>query len=316
MRSSTWFGVTVILAGALAQACGSGSNGTTVIVVPNTSPTSSATGDADGGAPPSGTDSGTGGTTGTGGGATGLPCDVATVLGACIGCHSDPPIAGSLAGLVTIADLKATSKLDATKNEAQESVALMQAGAATPMPPGGPMPAAADVTTLQNWITAGYPMGSCGGGAEGGAPLASSVFNGAPPYMLGKTSNGQHHAGEDCISCHLAQGGEAPTFTFAGTVFDSTGTGLGNVEVRLVDANGQVISVYSDPGGGGGGGGGGSSTGNFSTSKSWVAPARIGIRNATTSADMLVPLQQSQGGCNACHCTGGSTCTTTKVTLP
>jgi hypothetical protein len=318
MRSSFWFGLTVVVAGALAEACGSGSEGTRVIVLPNMSPTSSATENVDGGAPPVGTDSGTTVPTGDGGGgATGLPCNVSTVLGACIACHSDPPIAGSLAGLVTIADLKATSHLDATKTEAEESVALMTAGASTPMPPGGPVPAAADVSTLQSWITAGYPMGaSCGGGTDGGAPPppANSVFNGAPPFMLGQTSDGKHNAGQDCVGCHAMSGGEAPPFTFAGTVYDSTGAGLGDVEVRLIDANGQVISLYSSPGGGGGGGG--SSTGNFGTTKSWVAPARVGIRNATTSADMLVPLQSGQGGCNACHCSGGSSCTTTKVTLP
>ncbi len=321
MRSLAWFGLMVVLVGALSQACGSGGEGTTVIVVPNMMPTSSATGGGDGGAPPpSGTDSGT--TTGPtgdgGGGATGVPCNVSTVLSACIACHSDPPIAGSLAGLVTIADLKGTSHLDATKTEAEESVALMMAGASTPMPPGGPVPAAADVSTLQSWITAGYPMGaSCGGtGSDGGPPPnGMSVFNGAPAYALGTTFRGNHNAGQDCVACHASQSGDdAPKYTFAGTVYDSTGAGLGDVEVRLVDANGQVISVYSDPGGGGGGGGGGS-TGNFGTTKSWVAPARVGIRNATSSVDMLVPLQTGQGGCNACHCSGGSSCTTTKVTL-
>jgi len=62
-------------------------------------------------------------TTSTGGGSAGVPgvpCDVSTMLAAsCTGCHGDPPLASALAGLVTLADLKATSKLDPTKNEAE-----------------------------------------------------------------------------------------------------------------------------------------------------------------------------------------------------
>jgi hypothetical protein len=254
---------------------------------------------------------------GDAGGAVGVPCNIATIFASsCTGCHSDPPIAGSLAGLVTYTDLMATSHLNAANNEAQESLALMQAGAATPMPPGGPMPSAADVSALQAWVSAGYPMGASCGGGDGGTdgatmPPPFSVFTGEAPYALGQTSNGNHNAGQDCVGCHDSQGGDdAPKFTFAGTVVDANGNGVGGAEVRLIDANGLAISVYTDNSGQS------NRTGNFGSTKAWVAPAHVGVRNASSSQDMLVTITQTQGGCNACHCSGGGSCVTPEVHLP
>ncbi len=66
-----------------------------------------------------------------------LPAPVAALLSTkCTVCHGDPPLPTALAGLVTVADLLAPSKLDPTMNEAQESVALMQVTmGVTAMPP-------------------------------------------------------------------------------------------------------------------------------------------------------------------------------------
>jgi hypothetical protein len=234
----------------------------------------------------------------------------------CGGCHSDPPITGALAGLVTYADLMAPSHEMPSQNEAQLSLARMQ-NAASPMPPGS-LPPASDVTILQNWISAGYPKGSCGsasadgGGATGadGAVLvsSSSVFSKAAPFSPGSPVNGQHNAGRDCMSsCHNHG------FTFAGTLFDSTGAGVGGAEVRLVDANGTVISVYTATG---------SSQGNFYSTKAFVGPAHIGARNASSAQDMFTAIQTTSqapastgGACNACHCTGTG-CTIAPIHLP
>jgi hypothetical protein len=228
----------------------------------------------------------------------------------CNGCHSDPPIPGALAGLVTVADLKAASHEMPTQNEAQLSLSRMQ-NAASPMPPGGVTPAA-DVTILQNWITAGYPS-TCAGSADGGAPppapvSPSSVFAKAPAYAMGSPVGGKHNTGRDCMSsCHNHG------FTFAGTLFDATGAAVGGAEVRLVDANGTAISVYTAVG---------SSQGNFYSTKAFVGPAHIGVRNATNTQDMLTAIQTTAqtpaptgGACNACHCTGTG-CTVAPIHLP
>jgi hypothetical protein len=277
----------------------------------------------------------------TGGGvpaATGVPCDVATVFAnSCTGCHSDPPVTGALAGLVTYADLMATSHEDPTKNEAQLSLSRMQ-NMSSPMPPGG-LPPAAEVTTLQNWISGGYPMGSCassgpdggsahgpdGGGhgpdsggatgpdsggatgPEGGA--STGVFANAPPYAA-STGQSTHNAGQDCMGCHNG-GGNAPTFKFGGTLYDGSGKAVSGAEVRFVEANGTATSVYTGP------------SGTFYKGGSGFAgPAHVGVRNATSTQEMLTGLQSTSqppastgGACDACHCTGTG-CTMPGIHLP
>ncbi|HEX8790231.1 MAG TPA: carboxypeptidase-like regulatory domain-containing protein [Polyangiaceae bacterium] len=260
--------------------------------------------------------SSSGGTTADGGtgAASGVPCDVATMLAAnCTGCHSDPPAPGALAGLVTYADLKATAQEDPTKNEAQLSLSRMQSSS-SPMPPSGPLPAS-DVTTLQNWINAGYPMGSCASGSSSGGSSSGAsgdggsamppvnVFNNAPPFVS-QAGRSTHNAGKDCLQCHANGGGDAPQFSFGGTLYDGNGNPVVGAEVRLVDANGNATSVHT------------SSTGTFySEGSGFAAPAYVGARDATNMADMLVALQSSGGGCSSCHCTGTG-CSTTPMHLP
>jgi hypothetical protein len=234
---------------------------------------------------------------------------VATYLAAkCTSCHGDPPIPSALAGLVTVADLKATSKEDPTKNEAELSVARMK-NAASPMPPGA-LPSASDVAILEDWINAGYPTGSCGGpgAGDGGAappppPPPSSVFDGAPAFAA-RTGPSAHNAGKDCMSCHRTGGGDAPRFSFGGTLYDGSGKAVAGAEVRVVDTSGKGTSVYT------------SNTGTFYSGAAFAAPAHVGVRTAKASADMLSALQATNGGaCSSCHCTGGS-CTVTPIHLP
>ena len=100
-------------------------------------------------------------------------------------------------------------------------------------------------------------------------------------------------------------------FTFAGTVYDGSGNVVAGAEVRLVDANGNATSVYTD------------SAGNFHKGGAgFTAPAHVGVRNASATQNMFEALQSSQqgpaingGACNACHCTGG-TCTIAPIHLP
>jgi hypothetical protein len=263
-----------------------------------------------------------------------LPANITSVFASCIGCHSDPPVGGSLAGLVTYADLKATAHEDPTKNEAQLSLSRMQ-NAASPMPPGGPLPPAADDTTLQNWINSNYPTVACAGGGDGGGGGGSTsggggggtnVFANAPAYVepiwLTPGWDGgiprSHNAGQDCVGCHTSlqnvDGQEPPPmFDFAGTVYDGNGHAVVGAEVRLLDANGSATSVYTDTAGNFHGGGGRSR---------FAAPAHVGVRNASAAQNMVEALLATQqgpaingGACNACHCTGAG-CTIAPIHLP
>ena len=232
----------------------------------------------------------------------GIPCDVLAVLNTkCVSCHSDPPVNGSLSGLVTLADLMATAKEDTTKNEAQLSLARMQ-NTGNPMPPASVHnPAtAAEIAAFSNWINANY-IGSCGGpSADGGAPPPpppppSNVFTGAPGFVS-QVASSTHNAGQNCMGgCHNHG------FTFAGTLTDGNGNPVAGAEVRLVDANGTGISVHTG------------SNGNFHSSTPFVAPAHVGARNATNTSLMVTALTSANGGCNGCHKTGG---TTTPIHLP
>jgi hypothetical protein len=187
---------------------------------------------------------------------------------------------------VTISDMLATAKEDATKNEAQLSLARMQ-NAANPMPPTAVAnPAtAADIAAFQNWINGNY-QGMCGD--AGAAPATTNVFSDAGAFTS-QTAGSTHNMGKNCMGgCHNHG------FTFAGTLTDGAGNGVAGAEVRLVDANGKAISVYTG------------TNGNFHSSTSWTAPAHVGARNAANTVLMVTSLASTNGGCNGCHVTGGT----------
>jgi hypothetical protein len=208
---------------------------------------------------------------------------------------------------VTYADLLATAKEDPSKNEAQLSVARMQS-TASPMPPAAlNSPATpAEIATLENWIKAGYPGGSCAtdGGTEGDSGptgAAVNVFSGQPPFAP-KTGPGSHNAGQNCLKCHALANGEAPEFMFAGTLYNGSGNPVVGAEIRVVDSTGTGYSVYTGP------------SGTFyKGGAKLAAPAHAGARDATQESLMISGV--TSGGCSSCHCTGTG-CTTTPVHLP
>src|SRR5579884_716272 len=109
---------------------------------------------------------GSGGAGGSGGGpADGLPCDVHALLQQrCQGCHSSPPSQGAPMSLMTRADLMAQSIADPTKTFAEIAVIRMNSPEAPMPPPPNARATADEIMALQNWIAAGYPADTCGGG--------------------------------------------------------------------------------------------------------------------------------------------------------
>jgi hypothetical protein len=239
------------------------------------------------GSPGTSSSSGSSGSSDAGKPGAGLPCNVEALLVAkCDGCHSNPPANGSLSALVTAADMTATSKENASMNEAQLSLQKIEAGT---MPPASVQNPAtpAEIAALQAWIQANY-QGSCNDG--GAPPPPSDVFTGAPAFNCTALGN-SHNAGNNCMNCHNGAGG-APKFTFAGTLRNTAGAIVAGAEVRLVDSAGKAISVCSD------------NSGNFHTGQTWTAAAHVGVRNASKKALMVSTI--TDGGCNGCHVTGGA----------
>jgi hypothetical protein len=248
-------------------------------------------------------------------GAQTVPCAVTTALMSCQVCHGTTPVTGALTSLVSYADLTKMAELAPTVTETAESVALMQGGSPV-MPPGGGA-STADIAALQTWITGGYLSGAACGSASpeagtsadtgthptdagthpadtGTSPADSGggtgVFAGEGAYVSMSGGSGHHNAGQDCMSsCHNHG------FTFAGTLYNGSGSAVSNAEVRLVDSTGKGISAYSG------------TNGNFYSSSSWTGPGTVGVRDATNPGIDMVATVSTGVGCNSCHSSSGST---------
>jgi len=100
--------------------------------------------------------------------------------------------------------------------------------------------------------------------------------------------------GEACIDCH-ASDDEAPTFSFAGTVFtgaDAT-QGAEGVTVTVVDSANTTVEVTSN------------SAGNFFSETSLTPPFTITL-TSPGGATKTMPLNAVHGDCNLCHTEGGT----------
>lgn len=98
-------------------------------------------------------------------GATGLPCDVDTILGEnCRKCHSDPPQYGAPMALLTWDDLQKPAPSSPDK-KVYEMVASKIGDDAAPMPPPpNPRLGPADRGVVESWIAAGAPKDPVGCG--------------------------------------------------------------------------------------------------------------------------------------------------------
>ena len=291
-------GVVAIAGAGITAACGVGDK-------ENLSGGGIGGGDTDGSVLP-GADGGFGdgiNTTGTGAGtgaATGLPCDVQQLLeNRCIGCHLGP----SPAKLLTYDDLLKPSA-DATKNLAQKSLERMKSTTA-PMPPAPAVaPTAAEIATLEAWVTAGTPKGTActprPGATDAGAAATNpyntpTVCTSATTWNQGNEGSLSMRPGGACITCHTMRGG--PAYTIAGTVYptahepnDCNGVN-GVVTVVVTDKNGVVTTIPVN------------AVGNFSLRAAIVPPFTVKVTNGAKVRAMAGAL--TAGDCNSCHTVTG-----------
>lgn len=101
-----------------------------------------------------------------------------------------------------------------------------------------------------------------------------------------------HRAGQPCLLCHSAEGGQTPYFSIAGTVYAVDGvTGRGGVQVILVDAAGTTFTATTNY------------VGNFMiTPDEWtpVFPLTADVTDGDTSVEMRSPISR-EGSCSSCH---------------
>jgi cytochrome c553 len=235
----------------------------------------------------------------------GLPCDVQSVLQAhCTSCHGNPPN-GAPISLVTYADLAAASPYGGTV--AQRAYARMTS-ATSPMPPGsGVTVPSADIATFKSWLDAGMPTGSCG------ASVGPDPLNAAPTctsgtfWNLGNEGSSRMHPGDACIACHRQSGGEAPTFTIAGTVYPTGHEpaecyGTSGAQVVITDNTGRTLTLTPN------------SAGNFYSTTALAFPIRAKV--VVNGQERVMATAQTSGDCNACHTQNGTSMAPGRVTVP
>ena len=103
--------------------------------------------------------------------------------------------------------------------------------------------------------------------------------------------DGHHNPGQGCLTAGCHRNGSGPAFTVAGTVYDSSRSGLpvGGATIVITDGNGQRFDLTS------------ASNGNFYTNQPVVFPLLVKA-SLCPMDNKMVSLSQS-GDCNvgACH---------------
>lgn len=135
---------------------------------------------------------------------------------------------------------------------------------------------------------AGVDAAPSGGGDVDAAPQAA-----CDDEVTAGLSSGHHNSGQPCLQsgCH-APGGDGPTFTAAGTLYDAAtgGATLRGGTIHLVDANGNDVTLVS------------SRNGNFYTSQNLAFPLQARASLCPADMTMSTQLQSGQANCNQAGC--------------
>lgn len=269
------------------------------------------------------------------GNASGLPCDVDTLLAQkCRTCHGAKP--RSPMSLLTYEDLVAPSKSDPSKSVAALSLERMK-DLEKPMPPNKSFAATAnELAAFDRWLVAGLPAGTCakpdagttssggttsGGTTSSGGTTPGVVDAGTDAGARGGTcstglmwtsrdSGSRMNPGRACIGCHTNFAGR-PILQIGGTVYET----LNEVDrcygtqvpayVVVKDATGRSVTLTTG------------ATGNFTLSSNvtpLVYPISVKVvRNGKENAMLSNP---PHGDCNACHTENGKNGAPGRILMP
>ncbi len=246
---------------------------------------------------------------------SGLPCDVATVMAArCTVCHGATPLAPAPMSLLTYEDLTRPSITMPGTSVVALSIARMR-DARSPMPPGTmPTATAAEIATLEAWVAAGTPRGTCTDPTDPyGTPVMCSS---GTHWTLGDEGSELMRPGRACISCHATSGdpGEPPppAFSIAGTVYPSAhepddcngvrGDGSAAIVVEVRGHDGNVQMLYPNE------------AGNFFSLDPIALPLTAVVHYQGRTRAMVT--EQPSGDCNSCHTEGGTSMAPGRILLP
>jgi len=251
---------------------------------------------------------------------TGLPCDVANVLSAkCTSCHGDPLTESAPFSILSYDDLASPSPKDKSQTVAERSIARMQDNS-SPMPPSPhPLATAEEIATLQAWVDAGMPKGTCeppaGDDAGGPKDTGPSPYDtpvkctSGSTWLFGDFKSASMHPGVACIACHAKHGG-APKFVAAGTVYptahepnDCNGKVPSGTTVVLTGADGKSVTLSVS-----------GSSGNFSYQGTLVRPYKAKVISGGKTRTMSAA--QTDGDCNGCHTQSGIKDAPGRIMLP
>ncbi|HEY1956754.1 MAG TPA: hypothetical protein VGH28_14140 [Polyangiaceae bacterium] len=240
-----------------------------------------------------------------------LPCDVAQTLSQCQACHGSPLAASAPFTLMTYQDLTQASPQYPDQTVAERVVARMS-DPNFPMPPNplGPV-AQSDIDTMQAWIDAGYPNGTCSPDPTGGTnPFATDPVCTDGQGTLFEGNN--MRPGESCIvsGCHLT----TRPFHIMGTVYptahepnDCNGTKVTGVQVILTDSQNKTVTMIPN------------FVGNF-WSQSGVTitpPYTVRVTYQGRERDMTgLVTAPTDGNCNNCHTQDGAQGAPGRILLP
>jgi len=239
----------------------------------------------------------------------------------CATCHGSTPLAG-LPSLVTYANLIAASKSDPTQTNAALALTRIQS-ATSPMPPApGTRATVGEIAALQDFVSHGYPKATCtasgGTSGSGGVSGSSSTDPLSTPatctsmtnWTKGNRGSASMNPGMACNTCHKTTGGEAPTFSIAGTVYptghepDLCNSTLGTDGARIVitGADGKMVTLTPN------------AAGNFSSEAQIKTPFQAKV--TYQGRERLMLTAQTSGDCNSCHTQNGTNMAPGRITVP
>jgi hypothetical protein len=235
---------------------------------------------------------------------SGMPCEVAALLGKyCTGCHSSPPARSVPMPLVSYDDLTKPSRRDPARPTASLCVERLQLG--TMPPPPSTRPSAAEIAAFESWVNAGMPRSGCGAPIDAGPPAPDPYdtplqCSSGTHWTRGDHESPEMHPGRACITCHSREG-EAPRFSIGGTVFptahepdDCNGSNgsAGAPRVVITDARGAVLELAVN------------SAGNFFHEGTIALP--FSAKVVAGGKERAMSKKQTTGDCNSCHTVDGA----------